>query len=167
MATKRTVTDTKSVYKHDVDNINVGNDNDEPKRSPGRPPKKRPKRIPVGTHDVLKFKKRPGYVRRVVNDVDDRIEMFKRAGYEIVKAKDYGGYHRAGDPAPVDSAVTRSVGGGIRGVLMEIPEEWYREDQEAKARKLDELENSIRRKGRDGDDGTYGEIRIGTANRRG
>ncbi len=35
--------------------------------------KKRPKRIPLGTRNVLRYPKRPGYHRHVINDVDDNM----------------------------------------------------------------------------------------------
>ena len=48
-------------------------------------PKTRVKRIPVGTRNRLEvIGKSPDYVYRIVNDVDDRVERFKAAGYDVV-----------------------------------------------------------------------------------
>ena len=126
------------------------------------------RRISMVGRDVLRFPDRPGYVRRVVNDVSDgeRVKMFQEAGWEIVRTPGInGGDTRAGADSQLGSVVCRSVGGGIKGVLMEIPEEWYNEDQREKAKIVDRTEDEVRRKkvsARDaGADGVYGEVDIG------
>jgi hypothetical protein len=127
-------------------------------------PKKKRKRVPIGTRNVLKFSKRPGYVRRVVNDVDDRIQRFKDAGYEIVHGDETGGDPIAGAASKMGSAVNKPVGGGVTGVLMEIPEEYYHEDQAAKQAEIDKIESGMRRKLRpdqaDERLGQYGNVSI-------
>jgi hypothetical protein len=90
------------------------------------------KRIPIGTRDKLNFEQREGFVRRVVNDVDGRVAMFEDAGYEQVRAPTEGAPLEAGDASQLGSVVRKPVGGGVEGVLMEIPKEWYEEDQAAK-----------------------------------
>ena len=111
-------------------------------------PQGRPERIPVGQQNRLAFPKRKGYVRRVVNDVNDgeRIKMFERAGYTRVAGIVPGGDTRAGADSQMGTGVVRSVGLGIKGVLMEIPEEFYKEDQALKDKATDETENAIVRK---------------------
>jgi len=99
---------------------------------PNRKVSPHPGRIPVGSRDRLKFEEREGYHRRVVNDVDGRIEMFKQAGYELVTTPTAGAELQAGDASQIGSVVRKPVGGGVDGVLMEIPKEWYEEDQAAK-----------------------------------
>ena len=114
----------------------------EPKDAMGRP-----QRVPIGTTDRLAFPQRPGYRRRVVNDVDDgeRIGRFEAAGYTKVVGQVPGGDTRAGADSQMGAPVVRSVGLGVKGVLMEIPEEFYNEDQAAKLAAVDETEESIRR----------------------
>jgi len=124
--------------------------------------KKRPKRTPLGTRNVLRYPERKGYVRRVVNDVEDRIQRFKEAGYEIVQKKDLpSGDPRAGDASQMGMPVSKSVGNGVKGVLMEIPEEWYLEDQKAKQDKIDAAEADMKQT-KAGVDGGYGDLKIGT-----
>jgi len=124
--------------------------------------KKRPKRVPLGTRNVLKYPKRPGYVRRVVNDVEDRIQRFKEAGYEIVQKKDLpSGDPRAGDASQMGMPVSKSVGNGVKGVLMEIPEEWYKEDQKRKQDKIKADEMAMKQS-KGGVEGGYGDLQLNT-----
>lgn len=120
----------------------------------------RPVRIPIGTSDRLAFPARRGYVRRVVNDIDDgeRIKRFQAAGYTIVDGNVTGGDTRAGADSQLGARVVRSVGGGIKGVLMEIPEEFYNEDQANKLNMVQETEESIRRKAEENE--FYGKVTI-------
>lgn len=123
---------------------------------------KRPKRVPLGTRNVLKYPARPGYVRRVVNDVEDRVQRFKEAGYEIVQKKDLpSGDPRAGDGSQMGMPVAKSVGNGIKGVLMEIPQEYYLEDQQTKHEKIT-AEESAMKQTKGGVEGGYGDLKIGT-----
>jgi hypothetical protein len=122
--------------------------------------KKRPKRIPLGTRNVLKYPKREGYVRRVVNDVEDRVHMFQQAGYEIVQKKDLpSGDPRAGDASQMGMPVSKNVGNGVKGVLMEIPEEYYLEDQVRKQAGVSAQESSMKQS-KGGVEGAYGDIGI-------
>ena len=120
--------------------------------------KKRPKRVPLGTRNVLRYPERPGYVRRVVNDVEDRIYRFQQAGYEIVQKKDLpSGDPRAGDASQMGMPVSKSVGNGVKGVLMEIPEEYYREDQKARQDKITANEMAMKQS-KGGVEGGYGDL---------
>jgi hypothetical protein len=121
---------------------------------------KRPKRVPLGTRNVLRYPKRKGFVRRVVNDVDDRVQRFQQAGYEIVQKKDLpSGDPRAGDASQMGMPVSKSVGNGVKGVLMEIKEEWYREDNDRKQVDISGQESSMRQN-KGGVEGAYGDIGI-------
>ena len=122
------------------------------KRAVGRPRKEderakdRPrKRIPISVRNVLKWDKiEEGYRYRFVNDIENRIVQFKDAGYEAVASPDVVGDQRSpGDPSPLASHVEKSVGGGIKGVLMRIRTEWYEEDQRAKQSEIDDVERSM------------------------
>lgn len=105
----------------------------------------RPKRTPLGLRNVLTAETRDGYVRRWFNDTDDRIERAKEAGYtEVIKSSAKVGDEMAGADSQMGSLVSKSVGGGMRAVLMEIPEEFYREDQEAKQERVDAREAGLR-----------------------
>lgn len=94
---------------------------------------------------------------RVVNDVGDRVAVFKEKGYEVVddptvKLGDYRAATSKGEGTPV----TAHVGAGMKGVLMRIPKEWYQEDQRMKQDYVDELEASTRAKSA----GEYGKVEI-------
>lgn len=96
--------------------------------------KKRPQRTPVGRRNVLTVDERPNYVRRVVNDEGDgaRIKMFEDAGYTPVQHKAPIGDPNVGEATQVGNVMRKPVGGGKTAVVMEIPKEYYDEDQAAK-----------------------------------
>jgi hypothetical protein len=120
----------------------------------------RPKRIPLGTRNVLVAPERKGYVRRFVNDVPGRIESFEAAGYAVVKEDIEVGDPKIGKSLDPGSPVSKSVGGGTRAVLMEIKEEWYEEDQQAKLNKITQAENDMKRSLNTPREGTYGKVDI-------
>ncbi len=126
---------------------------------------KRHARIPMTGRDVLKAPPREGYYRRWLHDIHDgeRIKRFQEAGYTIVLGDFDTGDTKLGT-AKVGMPITRSAGGGKRIVLMEIKEEYHKEDEEAKQRKIDEIEKRMQRKKTDaksaGADGMYGEVKI-------
>ena len=105
--------------------------------------KNRPQRTPVGRRNVLTAEQRKGYVRRWVNDVDGRIQMFEEAGYEAVTTPTQVGDEIAGSASQVGSVVRKPVGGGVTAVLMEIPKEFYSEDQAAKEAHLKAKEGGL------------------------
>jgi hypothetical protein len=115
----------------------------------------------------LKFPQRPGYIRRVVNDDKDRIKRFEAAGYEVVRGPvENASDGQVGRASQIGDAVTRPVGQGMQGVLMEIPKEWYDEDQADKQSEIDAMEDSMRRRFRKStnpneEDGVYGKVDIG------
>ena len=90
--------------------------------------------------DVLRYPKREGFKRRVVNDSPGRIKQFEEDGWEVVRGDETGGQTTARDPKKMGTAVTKVVGPGTdgptTGVLMEIPEEIYNEDQKKKQDKI-------------------------------
>lgn len=128
----------------------------EPRRGPGRPPKyqvemqaeqptdtavpvrQRPARKPFGTMEqTMAYAKRDGFHRHWFNDVKDRISRAQEAGYEHVKDK---------DGKNVQMVVGTAEGGGaMQGFLMEIPEEWYKEDMAAQQKIVDDREAQIKR----------------------
>lgn len=121
----------------------------------------RPKRIPLGTRNVLTAPERPGYVRRFVNDEGDRVAQFEAAGYTLVRDKVEVGDPKAGKSAQLGSVVRPSVGAGTSAVLMEIKKEYYDEDQAAKQAQIDAGEADMKANLNSGRAGTYGKVEIG------
>ena len=129
------------------------------KETISKAPRERVKRVPVGSRNRLEvIGKSPEYVYRIVNDVDDRIDRFKAAGYEVVHTSEARlSSQRVGTGSEKGSVAEMPVGNGVNGVLMKIPKEWYDEDQAAKAARIDEAERHIKKPDLDG---AYGEIKI-------
>ncbi len=113
------------------------------------------KRIPLGTRNILTAPKRPGFVRRFVNNKGDRIQTYKDAGWIAADMTEQVGDDKAGRATSMGSGANPSVGGGQRAVLMELPEKFYEEDTKAKQAKIAKVEKEIARTqpGRDGLDG--------------
>jgi hypothetical protein len=127
----------------------------EPRRGPGRPPKYvevqaeqqtdttvpvRPAktRKPFGTMEqTMAYATRARFHRHWFNDVKDRISRAQEAGYEHVKNS---------EGKNVQMMVGTAEGGGpMHGFLMEIPEEWYKEDMAAQQALINEKESQIKR----------------------
>ncbi len=112
---------------------------------PTRPPNRKPmfSRIRLKYPKVI-VKDGVRYTTHVFNDRDNRIQRAKDAGYQIVLKSDMiGRDDRCGTASQIGEPVTAPVGKGTTGVLMMIPEEWYKEDQKVKQNWLDEKEQSI------------------------
>jgi hypothetical protein len=106
----------------------------------------RTRRTPINGRNVLTVTgKEPGYVYRVVNDVGDRIQQFIEAGYELVNGDDVKvGDRRVVSASAEGSKAQVSVGNrGEKAFVMRIKEDWYKEDQKAKAEEVTRLEQSI------------------------
>ena len=103
--------------------------------------------------------KDPEFEYYIVNDTDGRIDLLKEAGWETVT--DNGvkiGDRRVSNPTDTGSAKTVSVGGGVTGVLMKIPKEWWEEDQ---ARKQQNATATVKQTIADAKaGGDYGDIKI-------
>lgn len=94
----------------------------------------------------------PNYVYRWVNDVPGRIEQLKERGYEVVTQNVEVGQSTVDRGTNTGSGRSIQVGGGVTGVLMRIPREYYQEDQAAKAAENDALEAAMRRKAKEASD---------------
>lgn len=108
----------------------------------------RPKRTRINGRNILTVSgKEPGYVYRIVNDVGDRVEMFKQAGYELVESEAVQvGERRVNAASALGSKAQVSVDStGTKAFVMRIPKEWYDEDQRAKQSDVDELERTIKK----------------------
>lgn len=133
---------------------------DNTKKAEDKPVKQTRKRVRLGSRNVLTAAQRPGFKRRFVNDIKDRIQEFKEAGYSIVEEKVQVGDPKIGRPNQLGSSVS-SQGDGQRKVLMEIPEEYYNEDYQAEQEKISQKENEIRRTmDKPGADGLIGQVNI-------
>lgn len=118
------------------------------------------KRIPLGSRNILTAPKKPGFVRRFVNDKGDRIQTFKEAGWNLVEGMPVGD-PKIGRASTMGSLTNPSVGVGQRAILMEIPEKYYQEDYKAAQDKITVVENEIRRKSKSpARDGLSGEVKI-------
>lgn len=126
------------------------------KKGPGG----RPVRIPLGARNILTAPKRNGYVRRFVNDEPGRVKMYEEAGYTVVKEDIEVGNTTIGKETQPGSAVKLSVGGDKNAVLMEIKEDWHKEDQIRKNKAILVSENDMKRKLNTGGPGTYGQVSI-------
>lgn len=106
-------------------------------------PSVRPRRTPLTMRNKLTVKNvDPNYQYRIVNDVEDRVELFKERGYEIVTDAQVGD-SRVDRPSSLGSTTEISVGQNVKAVVMRIPKEWYQEDQAVKQAQIDALEASM------------------------
>ena len=118
------------------------------------------KRVPLGQRNILTAPKRPGFVRRFVNDRDDRVQAFKDAGWTLVEEAPVGD-PKIGRASSIGSMTNPSVGLGQRAILMEIPEKYYQEDYKAAQAEITQVENEIKRNSKSpGKDGLSGEVKI-------
>ena len=111
--------------------------------------KQRPNRVPVaesrnrltveGKIDTVNF------VQRWVNDTDDRIPRFVAGGYEFVNNDGISvGDSTVDYKTTTDTSIVRKgVGGGKVAYLMQIPREFYDEDQAKKQTQVDEIEETM------------------------
>jgi len=133
----------------------------ETKEAIVKSPRGRPTRVPVGARNVLTvIGKDPDYEYRIVNDEGDRIAAFQDAGYEIEKASAVRvGDKRVNNASPEGSLAQVSVSKktGDKAFVMKIRKEFYKEDQDAKARKLRQIEDTIKQPS---GDGKYGSVKI-------
>jgi hypothetical protein len=122
----------------------------------------RTRRTPInGTRNRLNVRgQEEGYVYRIVNDIDDRVQTLQEMGYEIVTDKNITvGDKRIANPTQEGSPVKVSVGQGIQGYVMRQKKEFFDEDQLSKNARNDELEATMKREAKDA--GFYGKLKIG------
>lgn len=92
-----------------------------------------------------------GFVPRVINDVDGRIEAAQAGGYEFVtpeEAPSWGGSGVHEGNSDLNGKCSKVVSRGgekvIRGYLMKIKKEFYDEDQEAKEQRNRAIDDAMR-----------------------
>ncbi len=96
------------------------------------------RRVPFSSQNLrLELPERQGYKRRWFNDTPGRIDRAIMGGWEHVRDAE-------GKPRFVIGGVARE-GGGLRQYAMEIPIEFYEQDQTAKQVILDKFEEDVRR----------------------
>lgn len=101
------------------------------------------KRTPMYKQRSMGIKTRPGYVRRQVVEKPGRVEAMQAAGWGVICGKDENlKDHRLQSDSQLGSVVrevvNRKEGLTPNAVWMEIPEEYYKEDQAAKQQMSDE-----------------------------
>ena len=132
---------------------------------PSNRPSRENQRTPVGQRAILSAPEKEGFKRRFVNDENGRIEQFEAAGYKIVDEKTQMGDKNVGQASQVGSVARKPVGGGTDAVLMEIKEDFYNEDQEAKEARIMEAEQNVLKEGAENSGAsrhTYGDgVKIG------
>ena len=107
-------------------------------------------RIPVASNRApLSYRglDKENFSYRWVSDRDERIAMFLEAGYEFTKPTSQ---KIVGDPQVDSTSIVDRVKkskGGTTQFLMQLPIKLYDEDQKAKQREVDEIEDSMRRPG--------------------
>jgi hypothetical protein len=122
----------------------------------------RTRRTPInGVRNKLNVRgQEPGYVYRIVNDIEDRVQTLQEMGYEIVTDKGVTvGDKRIANPTQEGSPVKVSVGQGVQAYVMRQKQEWFDEDQKAKNARNDELEAQMKRDANEA--GFYGKLKIG------
>jgi len=115
----------------------------------------RPKRTPLAARNRLAIKnKEDGFVYRIVNDTDDRVEFLKEQGYELCTKEQIGavGDKRVDNTASLGSVAHFSVGQGTKAVVMRIPQDWYQEDQAVKQQDVDAIEATMKQEAKNAGD---------------
>lgn len=128
------------------------------KEAIAKEPKTRVRRTALSRRNVLTVNgKEPGFVYRVVNDTEDRVQEFLEMGYEVVQDSgvQVGDKRRVSASSQEGSVKRVSVGNGIKGVVMRQREDHYTEDQAAKLEYVTATERATKEKALDG---TYGKL---------
>ena len=101
--------------------------------------------------------KDPEFIYRFVNDTGSRIDQMKQAGYEIVTDDNLiVGDSRVSDPTQQGSGKRVISKDGTVSYLMRQKKDWYEEDQAAKQKHNDEIEEAMKKQA---SEGMYGSIK--------
>lgn len=117
-------------------------------------------RVPLGVaRSKLSVPKRPGYVRRWVNDSEGRLQMAEQGGYQFATDQELqiGAPDIDNENRDLGARISRVVDKttGQKAYLMEIKEDFYREDQAAKVKKVEEVDQRIKKGKLEEVDGGY------------
>lgn len=101
-------------------------------------PPRRATRRPFSSVELkLAYESREGYHRHWFNDTPGRISRALEAGYEHVKDR---------EGKNVSRLVGKDEGGNaLNAYLLEIPEDWYKEDMAREQSAIDDKESAIKR----------------------
>lgn len=103
-------------------------------------------RVPLGMKQMsLGATVREGYQRRWINDTAGRLQQAEQGGYTFVSQDPTA---KSTDVGARTSRIvgTGENGQGMRAYLMEIPMEWYQEDQRAKQKPIEDFEAALQGK---------------------
>lgn len=129
-------------------------------RSSTREETGRSKRVPLGVaRSKLSVPQRQGYVRRWVNDTEGRLLNAQQGGYEYAtdQALQIGSPDVDNENRDLGARISRVVdkSTGQKAYLMEIKEEFYQEDQDAKKKAVKAKDDLIKHGKLDDDEGRY------------
>jgi len=130
------------------------------KEAIAKAPSGRVRRSPLARRNVLTVTgKEDGYQYRVVNDTEDRVVELMEVGYVPEQSKAVQVGDKRVSTASSEGTVKRiSVGGGKKGVVMKIRQDWYDEDQKAKQDYVAETERATKKEALSS--GDYGKLEI-------
>lgn len=158
---ENTVTITDNIYEQQNSVTHIEASTEIKSRS------NRPKRTPLFKQRVLTANERPGYTRRWVTEKPGRLEAFQEAGWNFVTGNvDEIRDVRAQNASQIGSAIKQCVNPNVRdnaqnAYLMEVPTEWYEEDQKAKREIIREREAALDpKKYQQKDRAFYGSMKI-------
>lgn len=87
---------------------------------------------------------RKGYRRRFVNDTPGRVQSLEANGWQMVKHENSGAFSTDDGVNTSQVVGSSKEGGALRTFLMEIPEEFYQEDQAEKENRNKQKEESLK-----------------------
>jgi hypothetical protein len=120
-----------------------------------RPDRSKSTRVKLADRNRIRFDNmEPGYHYHVFNDTPGRLEKMQSVGYEFVESDEPLGDFRVAEGSKLGRAVSKQVGGGQKGYLMRIKEEYYEEDKAEKAKRVDVTESALRPKKENGEYGS-------------
>lgn len=123
---------------------------------------KRPPRIPMsGNRDILTVHgKEKGYVYRWFENSPARIAAAQAAWWDHVRHPITVGTQTVNTSNDSNSTTVFKYKSGEELVLLRIPEKYYKEDQAAKQKVVNDKEAAMKRNLNKKEDGVYGEVTI-------
>lgn len=117
-------------------------------------------RVPLGVaRSKLSVPERPGYKRRWINDTEGRLLNAQQGGYEYAtdQSLQIGALDVDNENRDLGARISRVVdkSTGQKAYLMEIKEEFYKEDQATKAKAIKAKDDLIKHGKLDDDDSRY------------
>lgn len=121
----------------------------------------RPTRTPIhGYRNIIGVKGiRPGYHACWVNE--DNVERFLEGGYDFVNYDVKVGDRSVKIASQVGGRISKNMGGGVTGYLMECPEEVFKDENDRLNKEIDATEEGMRQSLNSGQDGYVGKVKIG------